>query len=252
MKPGFKFMKKIVILSLLILLSSGNAFSVLIDDIQVKKVDAGRLKYFPVPSDNKNYFFLQSINNQTQIIIGDFSKSNNKRLILITLGKDYNSIKSVVEYYPDKKNMRVMKDSDSEYFTKDIVKLKKDIITGAIYRKNYCDRMNSCQELEDILKQNENTNILSDTYGFTIKLTETDNPVTPSALFTYGKSETGYYLQFRTEFYRLNYRTVEKPILRYSVYCKDTNDPVVADLVEELFKIKEPIMRKGEYKTKSN
>ncbi len=233
-------MKKLASLFILILISS-SAFPVLIDDIQVKRLDADRLKLFPVPKDNRNYFFLQSIGDKTQIVIGDFSKGDSKRIIMITLGSDYNTIKSVTEYYPEKNSLIVKKESDSRFFTQDVNKLKKDIITGTLFNENHADRMKSYDALEMIFKKNDATTILPDTYGFTVKLTEVDEPNKPMGLFTFGKSETGYYLQFRTEYYRLNSRITATPVLRYSVYCKDTNDPVVKDLVEDLFKIREPM-----------
>lgn len=233
-------MKKLIILSILILITS-SAFPVLLDDIQIKKLDADRLKLFPVPNDHRNYFFLQSIENSTQIVIGDFSRNDHKKLILITLGNDFNTIKSVIEYDPEKKSLRTMKESESPFFTKDIGKLKKDIITGALFNDSHSDKMKSYDALEMIFKKNDATTVLPDTYGFTVKLTEVDEINKPMALFTFGKSETGYYLQFRTEYYRINSRNIVTPILRYSVYCKNTDDPTVKELVEELFKIREPI-----------
>ncbi|HOP30605.1 MAG TPA: hypothetical protein P5120_10755 [Spirochaetota bacterium] len=244
-------MKKLLAMFILILISS-SAFPVLIDDIQVKKVDADRLKLYPVPHDHRNYFFLQSVDNTTQIIIGDFSKNDKKKIILITLGSDFNTIKSVLEYEPDKRSLRVRKESDSQFFTKDIAKLKKDIITGALFNISHADRMKSYDALEMIFKKNEATTVLPDTYGFTVKLTEVDETNKPMALFTFGRSETGYFLQFRTEYYRINARNTVKPILRYSVYCKDTNDPVVKDLVEELFKIREPVANRTRRLEKGN
>ncbi len=76
-------MKKLTAMLILILISS-SAFPVLIDDIQLKKLDSDRLKLYPVPHDHRNYFFLQSVDNTTQILIGDFSKNDKKKLILIT------------------------------------------------------------------------------------------------------------------------------------------------------------------------
>ncbi|HOK02830.1 MAG TPA: hypothetical protein PKX79_08140 [Spirochaetota bacterium] len=231
-------MKRFALFIFIILSASlwGQAF----EDLQIKPIDADRLKLFPVPVDNRNYFFLQSINNKTQIVIGDFSEGSEKKIVLITLGNDYNTIKSVTEYYPQSKDLRVLKESTSRFFTKDIAKLKKDIITGAIFEKNNTDKMRSLDALEDIFKKNQSRNIFPDTYGFTVKLSEVDERTIPMALFTFGKSETGYYLQFKTEYYRINARFTAKPVLQYSVYCKNTGDPIVSEIVEDLFKIREP------------
>lgn len=243
-------MKKLTFLFVLVLLASG-AFPAMLEDIQIKQIDAGRLKYYPVPKDNKNYFFLQSIGNTTQIVIGDFS-AEPKRIVLITLMKDFNTIKSVTEFYPRDNDVMVKKDSQSKYFTTDIVKLKRDIITGTIFNNNHADKMRSYNDLESIFKKNESSSVLPETYGFTVKLSEVDDKKKPMALFTFGRSETGYYLQFKTEYYRLNMQTTVAPVLSYSVYCRDTKDPLVAELVENLFKIRQPLSSGAEYKSKSN
>ena len=158
----------------------------------------------------------------------------------------------MIEYEPDKRSLRKRKESESQFFTTDIAKLKKDIITGALFNSSHADRMKSYDALEMIFKKNEATTVLPDTYGFTVKLTEVDEINKPMALFTFGRSETGYFLQFRTEYYRIIARNTVNPVLRYSVYCKDTNDPVIKDLVEELFKIREPIANRTRQLEKGN
>jgi hypothetical protein len=80
-------------------MTSGILYAVTMD-LLVKPVDTDRLRFFPVTADNKNYFFLQSIDNVTRIIIGDFTQPE-KRILMITLDKDYTTIKSVTEYLPE-------------------------------------------------------------------------------------------------------------------------------------------------------
>jgi len=228
-------------------------FSTGAEDIMTKKISEDRLAYYPVPKDNINYFFLQSIEKDTVIVIGDFSAVE-KRIIMIVDKNSDNTIDAVYEYYPLTKDLKKKTESKSRFFTKDILKLKKDIIQGAAYKGNYTDDMKSFKTLENILNNSDTNSLNADVYGFNIRLYETDERKKHSALFSYGKNAGGYYLQFRTEYYRKDKNTVQEPVLKYSVYCKDSNDPVIRDTVESLFSIRQPIVNfdKTESKQKSN
>ena len=231
--------KKITIAILLALFSCISVFSAASDDLLVNQLKPDRLKYFPVPEDNKNYFFLQSIKDRTQILIGDFTLPE-KKIVLITLNKDFNTIKSVTEYYPVTNELRTLKKSESKFFTTDVNRLKNDIISGAIYQNNYADPMKSLPVLEDEFERGDAGSVVAYTYGFTVKHADVDDRKKPSAMFGFGKTEKGYYMSFKTEFYRESFASTRIPILKYSVYCKDTNDPVIKETVDKLFKIKEP------------
>jgi len=209
------------------------------DDLQTKKLTHDRVTCFPVPADNINYIFMQSIGNDTSIVIGDFTGVD-KMIVMITDKNNDNTIDSVVEYYPLTKDLRKKKVSQSRFFTKDIAKLKKDIIEGTVYRGNYTDDMKSLKILEKILADADSNTVYPDVYGFNVKLFEVDERKKNSALFTYGKNSSGYYLQFQTVYYRKDYKTEKKPLLKYSVFCKDSNDPVVKETVEKLFKVRQP------------
>lgn len=232
--------KYIYTAAILAMLFISPLFSTSPEEIQTIKLTQDRITYFPVPSDSINYLFMQSIENDTAIVIGDFSGVE-KKIIMITDNNNDNTIDSVMEYYPLTKDLKKKKASNSKFFTKDIAKLKKDIIDGSVYKGNYTDRMESFKTLEAILKNSDTNSLNADVYGFNIKSYETDERKKYSAVFSYGKSAGGYYLQFKTEYYRKDYKTVQKPVLKYSVYCKDTTDPVVRDTVEYLFTIRQPM-----------
>lgn len=225
--------------AILTMISISALFSAGFEDIQTKKVTPDRIKLFPVPADNKNYMFMQSIGNETSIVIGDFSGVE-KKIIMITDRNNDNTIDSVIEYFPLTKDLRKKTDSQSRFFTTDIAKLKKDIIEGSIYKGNYTDDMKSLKTLEDILKDPDTNSLSAEVYGFNVRFYETDERQRYSALFSYGKNSSGYYLQFKTEYYRKDSNTEQKPVMKYSVYCKDTNDPAVKETVENLFKVKQP------------
>ncbi len=209
------------------------------EDLLTKKLTEDRMKYFPVPEGNINYVFLQSIENDTTIVIGDFSGLD-KKIIMITDKNGDNTIDSVIEYYPLTKDLKKRNETQSKFFNKDIAKLKRDIIDGTIYKGNYTDNMKSLKTLESILNNPDTNSFSAEIYGFNIRFFETDERQRHSALFAYGKNAGGYYLQFKTEYYRKDFKTEQKPVLKYSVYCKDTNDPVVKETVENLFKIRQP------------
>jgi len=235
-------MKKKIFSIITFLLASSLVFSVT-TDLQIKSVEPGRLKFFPVTQDNKNYFFLQSIDNVTKIIIGDFTQPE-KRIILITLDDDYKTIKYVTEYNPVTDELRDLEESSSRFFTTDVDRLKRDIINGSIYKNNYTDPMKSIDELKSVLERKDKKSIFSDVYGFSVKFADIDQRKKHSAIFSYGKTIKGYYLIFKTEFYRESFKSVRIPILKYSVYCKNTNDPVIKETVEDLFKLKSPTASK--------
>jgi len=219
-------------------------FSIGLDDLQIKKLTVDRMKLFPVPADNINYIFMQAIGKDSTIVIGDFSGLE-KMIIMIVDQNSDNTIDSVIEYFPLTKDLRVKTDSQSRFFNKDIAKLKKDIIEGSVYKGNYTDDMKSLKTLESVLKNPDTNSLTTEVYGFNIRFFEVDERQRNSAIFSYGKKESGYYLQFRTEYYRKDFKTEENPILRYSVYCKDTNDPVVKETVENLFKVRQPGVNSG-------
>ena len=231
-------MKKLAIVALLSIIFCSYLYSQQYDDLQEKSINNERLKLFPAPPEGKNYFFLQSIEDKTQIVIGDFTQVD-KKIILINLNDDYTTIKSVVEYNPVKNELRTRKESNSKFFTTDMVKLKKDIITGMIYTGNNTEEMKSYSELEKVFKYNDASRIFPEVYGFTVKLTDNDSNKL-NALYTFGNSTKGYYMHFKTLLYRVNPVSERIPVLKYSVYCKNTHDPVIKEYVEELFKIRQP------------
>lgn len=235
-------MKKMISFIISVLITCGIGYAVT-TDLQIKPVKPDRLKFFPVTEDNKNYFFLQSIDNVTRIIIGDFTQPE-KRIVLITLADDYTSIKSVTEYNPVTDELRTLMESESKFFTTDVNKLKRDIITGSIFKHNYTDTMQSLDVLEKVLNRKDSKSILPDVYGFSVKYADVDERKKHSAIFSYGKTIQGYYLLFKTEFYRESFTSTRIPILKYSVYCKDTNDPVIQETVENLFKLRAPAASK--------
>lgn len=242
MKRTFKMISGIL---LVVIAAAGIATSGEFDDLQVKPLTLGRLKMMPLTKDNRNYFFLQAIGNDTIILIGDFTTTDKRIVYILDKGAD-NKIDMVVDYDPEYRRMYSRKVSASKLFKDDIAQLKRDIISGAVYKQYYTDPMYTMQELEEIVKNWDEYAIGSDVYGYNVLYRDVDELDKIAGVFAYGKRATGYYMQFITNFYRVRVVRVRVvgeniPVLKYSVYCKDTNDPVVKETVEKLFQYRQPL-----------
>lgn len=237
MKRNFRIITGIF---LVLFVSAGIATSTEYDSLQTKPGTLSSLKMLPLPKDNRNYFFLQAIGNDTIIVIGDFTTMD-KRLVYILDRNADNTIDAVVDYYPEYKRMFVRKTSASKFFNSDIAQLKRDIISGKVFEGNFTDQMYTLKELEFLVKNWDEAAIGSDVYGFNVNYYDIDNTDKVAGLFSYGKRPTGYYLQFITYFYKVRVVGEEYPKIHYAVYCKDTNDPVVKETVENLFKYRKPL-----------
>lgn len=207
-----------------------------LESIQVSPLNSARIKLFPAPVDNKDYFFLQSIGKDTTIVIGDFSALEKMIVMIIDKGGD-NTIDEVVEYFPGSKTIKKGKTSSSRFFNPDIAKLKKDIINGAVYSGRYTDPMKSADKLQLILKQGDSKSVQKNVYGYEAKFFEIDETEKFAALYSFGKNAEGYYLQFRTDYFRRDYRVVETPLMKFSVYSRASSDAVVKESVENLMKL---------------
>ena len=205
------------------------------DNFYNKPVSKEKMRLLPVPKDFRNYFLLQSIDNDTYIIIGDFSGPQ-KFITRITDKNSDNTIDGVIEYYPDTKKMIYKKKpANKEYY--DLKKIKKDIIEGTIFRENYSYKMKSIDVLKYKLKQG--TDIFPFNIGFNVKFFDQDAPTSIMSEFLFSKiyKEKGRYnLIFKTNYYKL-YKLKIMPPIKYSVFCKNSKDPVVAETVEELLKM---------------
>lgn len=191
-----------------------------------------KVALLPVPSDYRNYFFLQSIGDETHIIIGDFTGANKFFSQIIDKGSD-NSIEKVVEYFPDMKKFKYRRSSSSKFVT-GIEDLKMDIISGKIFRENYSYKMKSLNTLKYKLK--DGTDIYKSGYGHSVKFYDPDEPTSIMSEFFFSKRHGRYDLIFKTNYYKL-YKMKIRPPIPFSVYCKNSKDPVVAKTVESLKKM---------------
>jgi len=197
-------------------------------------ISPDRLQFMPVTEDFRNYFVLQCIGNTVSVLIGDFTSTEK----VISLAKDKNGDgkpDEVYEYFPDNKKLTTPLKPTTAFY-KSIDDLKKDIISGDIFSVNYSYKMNSLPLLKAKLKTGRD--VYRFKYGYSVKMYDPDAPTTITGEYFFGKNDGKYDLIFTTYYYKL-YRTKISPPLSYSVYCKDTTDKYIADIVEELLKMVE-------------
>lgn len=197
-------------------------------------ISADRLQFMPVTEDFRNYFVLQCIGNTVSVLIGDFTGTEK----LISLAKDTNGDgkpDEVYEYFPEVKKLTTPLKPTTGFY-KNIDDLKKDILVGDIFSMNYSYKMNSLPLLKAKLKSGRD--VFRFKHGYSVKMYDPDAPTTIAGEYFFGKKDGKYDLIFSTYYYKL-YRTKISPPLSYSVYCKDTTDKYIADIVEELLKMVE-------------
>jgi len=186
-----------------------------------------------IPKDYRNYFLMQSIDDDTRILIGDFS--NSEKLFSLLIDKDSNGkMDKVIEYYPDSKDFTNPQKSTSTFFEGDFETMKRNIINGSIYKNNYSFRMKSFDTVVNLIKKGKN--IYKSGRGYSIKFYDPDEPSTIMSQFFFSKHQGRYDLIFQTNYYKI-YRIKIKPAFKYSVYCKNSKDAVVAEIVEKLLKM---------------
>jgi len=209
------------------------AVSALAGIYYTEEISKEKLMLFPVPADFRNYFFLQSVDGNTSIIIGDFT--GEEQLITHIFDKgSKNEIIRIFDYYPETKKIKTPLLSESRFFTSKIKDLKRSIITGDIFRKNYSYRMKSLETL--MYKLKDGSDIYKHIYGYSVKFYDPDAPTTIMSEFFFGKQYGKYDLIFKTNYYKIFKQKIE-PVLLYSVYCKASSDPVVGEVVESLLKM---------------
>jgi hypothetical protein len=202
------------------------------ESLYVEPVTYERLNFFPNPPDFRNYFFLQSIGDTTSIVIGDFTGSR-KLIALIVDENSDNTIDKIYQYYPDKKQFRKTNRCTSQFFNDNIAQMKRDIISGKIYRDNYSYNMASLDSL--LAKIQEGFDIIPTGTGYTVRIYDPDSPSASMSDFYFNKNLGRYDLQFKTNYYTLFNMKIVPPI-PFSVYCKNSKDPVVAETVDSLLK----------------
>jgi hypothetical protein len=194
-----------------------------------------KVKMLPVPADFRNYFVFQSIGSAgSSVLIGDFSGSE-KAISLSTDGNFDNKQDKVVEFYPDYPDSQNIRDSilkPTSHFFISFETMRDSIISGSIYAENYSYNMFSMKKLAAQIKSRRD--IYEWRFGYNVKLYDPDAPSSIMGEYYFSRNNGSYTLIFATYYYKL-YKTKIVPPLYYSVYCKDSKDPKVKEVVDSLY-----------------
>ena len=227
-----KFVLLICIISCFSALNPAYLFSdTLIDETKLLTVDS--LKFVKPPADFRNYFFFQSIDDTSVILIGDFVGPEKIITLVIDENSD-NTIDSITEFFPESQKFKTKKKLSSNKFSNDIKTLKKEIIEGTVFEKNYSYDMSTLKTVKNKLENG--TDIYNYEAGWSVINYDPENAKSPMNQFYFKLKEGRYDLIFKTNYYKL-YHTIIYPPISYAVYCRNSKDPVVAKYVEELLQL---------------
>ena len=235
-------MKKVTSILVLVLLCAVlRADGSMYVDSCTRPMTKERMKLLPVPADFKNYFMLQSFENRTIVVIGDFAASEAVICMIVDDGCN-GSADRIIEYYPAADKFTTVEKPTTRLFT-GYPQICRDIIEGKVFKDStriqggneYTHEMASMPILKRKISEGRFVSRRGHD-GRYVRLTDADLKDTTMADFYFGV-ETGLYsLQFRTMYYKSGNVKIE-PLLPYSVYCRDTNDPIVKEYVEMLLKM---------------
>ncbi len=233
-------MKRIILSSVIILITVFTGYGSYDSSLVTNPITQNSLNSLPVPSDSKNYFILQSLENCTNIIIGDFSGAE-KVICLISDKNSDGTVDEILEYYPDSKTITPVAKPTTQLFT-NYVQLKKDIIEGVVFKDpmranstEYTHEMASLPQLKRKISEGRYITKRGNN-GRYVRVIDPDKKNTTIADYFFGKELEGYALQFRTLYYKSGSMSIE-PSIQYSVYCRNSKDTVVAEYVEMLLKL---------------
>ena len=196
-----------------------------------------KLKDLPVPQSLENYAFLQSIGKTTNIVIGDFESGEN----IITLITDTNAdgtVDFVSEWNLELKKFREYP-KPAEFITKEkFLQLKKDIFYG-----NYSDKLKPNREaltfLSKIMTERATRmmRVNKNNQGYMISVQDADD--TKRNRLTFSFSDNGN--RGKDISFEVVYRVVGEydviPVIRYGVFCKNSFDPYVLEIINDIKKV---------------
>lgn len=209
-------------------------------DVVTVPVTKENLLTMPVPTDLKNYFFVQAFEKVTNIVIGDFGGSE-KRICLISDKGGDGTVDEVWEYYPDS-GLYSHPEKPTTLLYTGYPQMKKDIIEGKVFNKfgkgNQTEYTHVMVSLTDV-KEKINEGRFVTRWGHDgryVRITDPDIKNSTMADFYFGKESGAYSLQFKTTYYKNGPMKIE-PTIRYSIYARRTKDAVIVEYVEQLLKM---------------
>jgi hypothetical protein len=242
---------KIIILILFflipVLLSSQNKIDIVTEIesgtyVQDDLVTVEKLRLLPVPKSKNNYAFFQSIDNKSNIIIGNFN-ANESMILLIQDSNADGKVDIVASWYPGTKK-QVIESDPGEFCTIDKFKILKEVIFNGktekiiLGRKDLIIKPNpqGISRYEQII--NGESNIVKYKQGLRVTLIDPDDRTKEMEVYSYSQndSDKSADVTFKIIYsYKGNNRV--NPIINFSIYCSKSHDPFVIETVKQLREI---------------
>jgi len=197
--------------------------------LELNSLELGNL---PVPESSENYAFLHSHEKTSTIVLGEFLGSEPK----ITFIRDKNGdgkVDEVVYWNVRQRKRTIVREPESVCTAEQFKTYKQDIINGV--RNQVAPNPDGAQYLKRLIERNEViTKIYKLHYGYRIEITDPDDPSLVRATFIFADNGIhGRRLVYQVNYHNRNAVKV-RPVITYSVYCKDSFDEQVAEVVKEL------------------
>jgi len=191
------------------------------------------LRTLPIPYSNKNYAFLQSLDKECNIVVGSFTKGFRK----ITLFKDKNvdgKVDQVVHWFVDRKKYKIEPRPGEFCSPEKFKKMKEEIITGKT--GSLFPNPEGTEYLMSLLEKGL-VKIAKMRNGYLVVMPDQDNMASERIKYSFSdNANRGVDLVFEVRYWNRG-SVLESPIIRYSVYCKNSKDGFISGKVKELIKI---------------
>jgi hypothetical protein len=197
-------------------------------------ITASKLMYLPIPSTKEDYAILQSEGKRTSIVLGRF-KTGEKEIQLVADENGDGKIDTLVTYYPDTRKTVRNPQPSTVYSSEQFRKMKTDIINGV--RMDLSPNPEGAAFIKKIIEGKSNiVKKVKFKNGYKVFIDDPDDMKTHRAMFYFGnnkKAGGGGDLAFEVRFHNVGSGMLS-PIVNFSVYTRDSLDPVVIETVDDL------------------
>ncbi len=195
-------------------------------------ITPAKLRNLPIPTTGEDYAFYQSIGKITNIVIGNFSRGEN-RITLIS-DKDADGIvDELVYWFEDISKFQKVNHPEIMYSPEKFKELKLAIINGD--KKELSPNEEGLKYLKGVLSQSVmNINISKSDLGYIVSVLDADNRKKVRLSYQFANNgNRGVDLIFDVKYYNVINNLV-KPVIPNSVYCSGSFDSVALSITDEL------------------
>ncbi len=191
-----------------------------------------RMMKLPIPKSNENYAFIQSFMKITNVIIGEFAEGEQK----ITWVHDENGdgkVETVIYFYPELQKFKEDPNPHETVTQEDFKSLKEDILNGK--QGNIFPNKEGIPPLKKLIEKNsDKIEVVKNKNGYSIRIPDVDDTTRTRISFMFSNNRIkGYDLVFEVNYHNLR-ETLVAPVIKNSVYCKNSFDPVVVEYTQDL------------------